>query len=407
MEVYGQVFGRPRLATSVKPPHLRHRQTVRTCFFHIGMPKTGTTSIQSALFYQLSEPHLQYCSFGEVNGSRGMSTLFSETPGNFVWNKLLGLDDQSVAQYRKQLESRRNRAVRRARSRGADLVISAESGWNMTSSELARIKAWLNSEGYEVKVVAYLRPWMAWLPSILQEKIKNGLTDFAKVVDYDSLTGLLDYAGRMDRTVEVFGEDAVDWRKYDRRSLRSGCAVQDFFECIGAKGAPPQAPFENDSLGMEACKLLYHYNRHQFPATADSRWLAERSFLLGHLNTLRSEPLQMHRSLVEHIVPFVEEQQKHLLNRHGIDLPLGMENVAEGDAGIRSEEDLLSPLLSTLEWLTRSSCSGPLSCTSSAGRSHEIADRVGRIAKSRKAPDRLKAHYEKLRREWRHLTTRN
>jgi hypothetical protein len=401
------VFGGPHLATSLTPPHFTHRQNVKTCFFHIGMPKTGTTSIQSALFYQLAEPHLQYCSFGEVNGSRGMSTLFGENPGDFVWNKLLGLDEQSVAQYRRRLEVRRHRAVRSARSREADLVISAESGWNMTSSEFARIKTWLNSEGYEVKVVAYLRPWMAWLPSILQEKIKNGLTDFAKVVDCDNLTKLLDYAGRMDRTVEVFGHDSVAWRKYYRCSLRSGCAVQDFFQCIGAENVPRQAPFENDSLGMEACKLLYHYNRNHFPAKADSRWLAERAFLLGHLTALRSEPLQLHSSLVEHIVPFVEEQQKHLLHRHGLDLPLGMESLAEGDAGIRSEEDLLSPLPSTLEWLARTSRSAPLSFTSPTGRSREIADQIARIAKSREAPDRFKAHYENLRREWRHLTTRN
>ena len=371
------------------------------------MPKTGTTSIQSVLFYQLAEPRLQYCSFGEVNGSRGMSTLFGETPGNFVWNKLLGLDEKSVARYRNQLERRRNRAVRRARSRRADLVISAESGWNMTSSELTQIKAWLNSEGYEVKVIAYLRPWMAWLPSILQEKIKNGLTDFRKAVDYDNLTGLLDYAGRMDRTVQVFGDDAVAWRRYDRCLLASGCVVQDFFRCIEAGDIPPQAPFENDSLSMEACKLLYHYNRHHFPAKIDSRWLTERAFLLGHLTTLRTGPLQLHRSLVEHIVPFVEEQQKHLLNRHGLDLPLGMENVVEGDAGIRGEEDLLSLLPSTLEWLTRASRSAPLSCAPPVDRSREIADQVARIAKSRKAPDRLKAHYGNLRRVWRHLTTRS
>jgi hypothetical protein len=371
------------------------------------MPKTGTTSIQSALFYQLAGPRLQYCSFGEINGSRGMSTLFGDNPGDFVWNKLLGLDDESVAQYRKRLEGRRNRTVRSARKRGADLVVSAESGWNMTSSEFARIKAWLNSQGYRVKVVAYLRPWMAWLPSIIQEKIKNGLTDFAKAVDYDSLSKLLDYAGRMDRTVDVFGEEAVEWRKYDRCSLHSGCAVQDFFQCLGAGTAPSQAPFENDSLGMEACKLLYCYNRHHFPAAVGSRWLAERAFLLGNLGTLRSEPLQLHRSLVEHIVPFVEQQQKHLLHRYGLDLPLGMENVGQGDAGIRSEEDLLSPLPSTLEWLARASRSGPLSCTSPAGQSHEIADQVAGIAKSRKAPDSLRAHYENLRREWRHLTTGN
>jgi hypothetical protein len=36
---------------------------------HIGMPKTGSTSIQETLYYELKDTDFVYCSFGEVIGS--------------------------------------------------------------------------------------------------------------------------------------------------------------------------------------------------------------------------------------------------------------------------------------------------------------------------------------------------
>lgn len=46
------------------------------CIFHIGMPKTGISSIQEYLYYGLRDPAFRYVDFGEANGSRGVTTLF-------------------------------------------------------------------------------------------------------------------------------------------------------------------------------------------------------------------------------------------------------------------------------------------------------------------------------------------
>lgn len=370
------------------------------------MPKTGTTSVQQCLFYQLADPRFQYISYGEINGSRGISTLFIDNPSDFIWNRFLDVDQHSIERYRQRLSNRQHRAIQRARNRKADLIISAESCWNMNTSSLARIRLFFNREGYCPKIVIYLRPWMLWLPSIIQEKIKNGLMDLSQALSYDSLVELLDCVSRIERMKEVFGVDAVECRKYDRASLHGGCVVQDFYQYIKAEHAPAQASLLNDSLGTEACKLLYNYNRHHFPRAANPRWLAQHSFLIGKLSGLRSHPLRLGRSLLEPVIPFVEQQQKQLLERHGISLPLGLDAVSDA-AAISDEHDLLTPLPSTMAWLASNAPSTSPAGVESIAQSQRIADQVDTMSKSRSAIDRLRFQYHNLRREWRHIVTGN
>lgn len=380
--------------------------SLRTCFLHVGMPKTGTTSVQHNLYYHLTDPRFQYISFGEINGSRGLSTIFGDNPRISLRNKFLGLDQKSIQRYRERLSRKQQRALQRARARRASLIISAESCWNMDSAPLARIRAFLNSEGYRSKVIIYLRPWMLWLPSILQEKIKNGLADLPKALSYKPLSELLDYVSRIERMREVFGAEAVELRKYDRASLHGGCVVEDFFHCIKAERAASQVSMLNDSLGAEACKLLYNFNRHHFPRTANPAWLAEHSFLLGKLNGLSSEPLRLARSLLEHIIPFVEQQQRELLERYGVHLPLGLDALSDA-AAVRDEQDMMSPSTSTMQWLAINAPSTSHGDQESMVQSQRIADQLVQMARSRSSIDRLRIHYHSLRREWRHLVTGN
>lgn len=180
-------------------------------FFHVGMPKTGTSSIQTALLYHLAHPGFQYVSFGEINGSCGIGTLVDEAPEAYVWNRLFGLEGAPVA--------------------------------------------------------------------------------------------------RLDRMSRVFSFDSVECHPYDRTTLLHGCVVRDFLHRIGAGDIHVDPLSENDSLRVEACKLMYIYNRHCFPRGADSRWLAERAFPLGHLSQLPSAPLRLHPLLVQHMAPPVATQR--------------------------------------------------------------------------------------------------
>lgn len=56
---------------------------LRRCVVHHGMPKTGSTSLQSFLGFDLQDSSYRYLGFGQVNGSNALCTLFADNPEYF------------------------------------------------------------------------------------------------------------------------------------------------------------------------------------------------------------------------------------------------------------------------------------------------------------------------------------
>lgn len=377
---------------------------MKTCFFHAGMSKTGSSSIQSALYYQLDDPRFQYVSFGEINGSRGIATLFSEDPLTFPGNEMLGVTAASLGRYRNRLLSRAHLAIRRASRRDADLVVSAESGWRMSAAGLANMRSFFNGHGYQVRVVVYLRPWLPWLSSSLQEQLKHGQANLADFISRERLLKRCDYVIRVDNLVHVFGADHVECRPYIFDKLHAGCVVQDFFRSIGANASHPHAEALNPSLGVEACKLLYHYNRQHGRRKAGRLAYAKRLRLFAHLSRLGGPPLRLHPAVFQSIVPFLEDQRRRLLEAHGVSLPLESDREPAGPC-IRDEPDLLDTLPSTMEWLARETRTRPRPHLDSTERSRQIGDLMATLARRFGAADWCRWIGTILRREWRHVTT--
>lgn len=95
------------------------RTSVTRCWLHIGMPKTGTSSIQETLYYELIDPGFVYCGFGEINGSYALSAFVGKSP-YIASLRTLGVGADA---YRRRMLGRFRRSVKRARDRGADLIL--------------------------------------------------------------------------------------------------------------------------------------------------------------------------------------------------------------------------------------------------------------------------------------------
>ena len=81
------------------------------CIFHIGMHKTGTSSIQESLYYGLRDPSFLYFGFGEPNGSRGLKTLFGDDPEFHIMNRKMGLSGERMELYKRRLQRRLEQAM--------------------------------------------------------------------------------------------------------------------------------------------------------------------------------------------------------------------------------------------------------------------------------------------------------
>ena len=93
-----------------------------SCILHVGMPKTGTSSIQESLLFGLSDPRFRYISFGDPNAGEFLESLFGdETPGFWVHQRL-GYTRQRVMALGDRYGVRLRQALRRARAahRAAD-----------------------------------------------------------------------------------------------------------------------------------------------------------------------------------------------------------------------------------------------------------------------------------------------
>ncbi len=73
------------------------------CVLHVGMPKTGSSSIQSTLFFGLDNTSHRYIGFGEINGSRALKTLVGENPEKFFIHRLLNFDKKVTERLKARL----------------------------------------------------------------------------------------------------------------------------------------------------------------------------------------------------------------------------------------------------------------------------------------------------------------
>lgn len=332
------------------------------CILHLGMPKTGSTSIQETLFFGLKDPRFCYFSAGEINGSRMLITLASNRmlPGNWAARET---DPRFVAQKRADYASLLGSCARNAMRQGKHLILSGENGWYLTLEELANLKAILNGHGLEIEVIVYLRPWKGFLESRYQQVIKAEHTLPSTV--WSPFVGpkgvsVLDYQAKVEQLDEVFGRAQVSVRKFDPHYFPDRCIVQDFGRCAGIDLSGTKVLRTNDSLSLKAIRLLAAYRAFP-PRGAESRRPRSWSlfFLLSTLGRLSGEPLRFHSSLVSDILAPMKEQIPWLEDRMGKQFREDLERFDSGPC-LRSMKELLCFDQESLQWLAeRTGCKAP------------------------------------------------
>jgi len=225
------------------------------CIIHVGMHKTGTSSIQQSL-NGFEDQHFIYANInGHPNHSRFLISLFAANP------------DEHFA-----LRNARKRQEVSGRIRKADLfealrfsikeagcrtyILSGEGIALLSQEELIALRNYLLASFTEVTIVAAVRPPAGYMASAFQEPVKQGALD-----SLDFSRRYRSYSATFRKFDDVFGRANVELWKFDPKSFPGGCAVQDFLErlCI-------DFPFErivrvNESLSREALGLLFTYRK--------------------------------------------------------------------------------------------------------------------------------------------------
>lgn len=221
---------------------------------HCGLPKTGSTSIQKTLY----DNHEVLLSEGVRVPIYGATTpahhklVVSSSAGVKFSPKKFSSKSQALTDSRSDLVG----GLREAKAKSQPVILSSETFSNRGSFDsMVELRQILADNDASIEALAYIRPPLQHLPSSIQQEAKNYMLN-------ESLSKkLFAHISRAARVQELFGNDNVDLRIFDRSTLNNADVVSDFFEWVRRKGvgAPdvPAASNKNEAIGAPACAMLW------------------------------------------------------------------------------------------------------------------------------------------------------
>ncbi len=256
---------------------------MRKLLIHIGTMKTGTSSIQDCLHSSaaaLRKKDIYYYPQMHHN-NHSFSPLFKENPAySYDWKKNYGSTDVGwqVQQLKKKWAS-----LWKTMEQGT-AIVSSETMSFYSYEDVERLRSFVGPLFDQVTVIVYFRDPGKYIPSMLQQDIKNGYTpsDLSFLEYYRGRKIDIRYRELLLRWTASFGSEHVIVRPFQKKSFYGGALERDFFyhgcgveiepEVIGSNR-------KNESLNLESALFLYELNR-KYP-TIKSGLLNEERGLAG------------------------------------------------------------------------------------------------------------------------------
>lgn len=263
---------------------------------HIGMAKTGTSTLQHTLNEHrelLLEEGVLYPApkYGKENHNL-ITTLvhpFEDMPREFTSG---GRHDfQAIHTMGEQFLVDIEQQVRRA---GPDVVIlSGEYFVYLSEPKVMTLRSLLERTFDDIHVVCYVRHPAAYYVSLMQQQVKASSTIRAPA-NFRMRAKVC-----ISRFVEAF-EDNVSVRRSDRETLHGGCIVRDFLHAFIPGGDVIARRLDvgdqNESMSAEGMCILQRLRRYGWP-DQDDHFMPESSYIMDVLNEMRGATDQTRASL--------------------------------------------------------------------------------------------------------------
>jgi hypothetical protein len=240
----------------------------RTVFLHIGIHKTGTSAIQNVC----RANHRALLKAGILFPRAGFHGRALDHPtGTSGHRGLLGfLTAPSASNVPKA-----GQALLRQIESGKwnRLVLSSEALSAPRNQGAIECVAWFRQQGFEVKLIAYLRRQDSWLDSFYRERLKWNVPksrDARSIEEFWRAEGdaWLSYKRRIGDWVAAVGREHAHIRSYEDVNTNGG-VVRDFLEIVGADlnqlDLAQSLDLHNPSIPPAAVELLRAVNA--LPAT--------------------------------------------------------------------------------------------------------------------------------------------
>tara|TARA_B100000900_G_scaffold126037_1_gene106385 strand:+ start:181 stop:1239 length:1059 start_codon:yes stop_codon:yes gene_type:complete len=222
-------------------------------FLHIGLHKTGTSSIQESLIQNkanLAKEGILY-----INNLK-------------IFDNILNIDffnikfaDKCITELENISKSKKNTIKK--------IIISNESFSGNPFNGYKKLKIivkYLNeiSKSFETKIILYLRRQDELIESLYIQSIKSGKTalfnDFIKTLKYDSFN----WSNYINIWMQYFSKNQLIVRMYDKEKFKDGNIVTDFASVLESKLLKNDINFYEENKGysqasLEVAQMLNQY----------------------------------------------------------------------------------------------------------------------------------------------------
>jgi hypothetical protein len=283
---------------------------------HIGMHKTGSTSIQHALGrLPLQGGRFFYPQLGgRANHSLAMHQMFSPEPERHQIMRKQGVGrDQAAAEG----QSLRDALTEQLNDLSPDCIpiISGEYLSSCDEAVLLGLRDFLSSRGYCISIKTYVRAAADFIRSDFQQRIKGGASEFDVEASYPR------YRRRFEKVERIFGRAAMEYWPFVPGQLMGGDVVTDFCSRVGLPvpdlGAAPRA---NDSLSRTALALLFVYRRLSEPGAPSPEVFREFRRVLSAIREIPGPRFALSPNLIAPVLARKADDIEWMSSRIGLDL---------------------------------------------------------------------------------------
>ena len=304
------------------------------CIVHIGMHKTGSSSLQVNLMKNKNNINFSYFNLGIANHSVPLFTLFSETQKGNLYVDRMDWDSKQIEEYKVNIDAMFRKHLS-LNSNHETFVLSGEGMGLLTKNELLYLKEYLLTFFEKLSIVAYVRSPISYINSMFQESVKMSKADFSLLHKYYP-----SYKNHFHKFDLVFGEKNVYLYKFSKEDLSGGDVTLDFLEKNHLVTKNTFFSQINESLSLEAISFLYIYYKFGKGYGKGERNRIENNNLVKSLEHLGSRKLQIGKSTLKTFIDNNMTDIKWIEDRIGRDI-LDEKNYSVNNSAVNSEQDLI------------------------------------------------------------------
>lgn len=308
----------------------------RRLILHIGMPKTGTTSIQRALHHTRGGADWRYLDLNPPHSANPvvlMAYARSQTVSVHPGPKAARTQEGARA-----LVARALGGIASPRS-----ILSAKSMFRMSRPAIDALVAAARPSTPEISAFAHVRPLLSFLVSSYQQSLKTAYAP-PEALLLPARRPVADDVAKWD---SVLGTENVTLRPFVRDALVGKSAVADFADALSLGALSDQDGHRNSSLSGEAVRLLVQYRRYN-PTRH-----AQDGKIIHALMALSGGPFRVHPDVLRPALPYAEDMCRWAEERMAWHITEALPDALP--RAIAREADFDDILPETLNWLAAQS----------------------------------------------------